>query len=110
MNNKVEREFPSANHANDDQVKALFDQVEKVQGCLDVNKVGRIPTCGLKTLMGTFRGQVYKGLASLHTVGTRSHLVASSYAFPLILKSRDFKNIKRPFIALFSLLRGVFDT
>jgi dehydrogenase/reductase SDR family protein 1 len=78
------------NHANDKEVKALFDRVEEEEGRLDilVNNVFRIPPGGLEKLMGKFWEQGVEAWDALHTVGLRSHFVSSSYAVPLMLKSR----------------------
>mmetsp|Transcript_24384 Transcript_24384/g.44096 ORF Transcript_24384/g.44096 Transcript_24384/m.44096 type:complete len:388 (+) Transcript_24384:172-1335(+) len=97
------------NHANDDEVKALFEQVEKEQGRLDilVNNVFRIPPGGLEKLMGKFWEQDVEAWDALHTVGLRSHFVASSFAVPLMLKSSRDSTIKRPFIAMISSFGGL---
>ena len=97
------------NHANDEQVKALFDQVEKEQGRLDilVNNVFRIPPGGLEKLMGKFWEQGLETWDALHTVGLRSHFVASVYAVPLMLKSRNSGKLPRPLIAMISSFGGL---
>ena len=78
------------NHARDEEVKALFDRVEEEQGRLDilVNNVFRIPQGGLEKLMSKFWQQGVEAWDTLHTVGLRSHFVASIYAF--IFKVRFF--------------------
>jgi dehydrogenase/reductase SDR family member 1 len=96
------------NHANDKEVKALFDTVEEEQGRLDilVNNVFRIPSGGLEKLMGKFWEQGVEAWDALHTVGLRSHFVATSYAVPLMLTSRGGK-LPRPFIAMISSFGGL---
>ena len=80
----------TCNHANDKDVKALFDRVEEEQGRLDilVNNVFRIPPGGLEKLMGKFWEQGVEAWDALHTVGLPSHFAGSSYAVPLMWKSR----------------------
>lgn len=98
------------NHANDDDVKALFEQVEKEQGRLDilVNNVFRVPPGGPSKLFGKFWEQGVDTWDILHTVGLRSHFVASCHAVPIMLRSRN-KNpkMKRPFIAMISSFGGL---
>ena len=72
-----------------------------------VNNVFRIPSGGLEKLMGKFWEQGVDAWDALHTVGLRSHFVASSFAVPLMLKSRDSCPIPRPFIAMISFFGGL---
>jgi dehydrogenase/reductase SDR family protein 1 len=97
------------NHAHDAEVKALFDRVEEEQGRLDilVNNVFRIPPGGLEKLMGKFWQQGVEAWDTLHTVGLRSHFVASTYAIPLMLKSRSGSKLPRPFIGMISSFGGL---
>jgi dehydrogenase/reductase SDR family protein 1 len=98
------------NHARDEEVKALFDRVEEEQGRLDilVNNVFRIPQGGLEKLMSKFWQQGVEAWDTLHTVGLRSHFVASMYAVPLMLKSRNGSSkLPRPFIAMISSFGGM---
>ena len=88
----------------------MFEQVEKEQGRLDilVNNVFRIPPGGLEKLMGKFWEQGVEAWDALHTMGLRSHFIASSFAVPLMLKSsRDSATIQRPFIAMISSFGGL---
>lgn len=73
-------------HADDEQVKALFEQLEREQGRLDilVNNALLVPE-GL-TDKGPFWGKPL-GLQDILNVGMRSSYVASYYAAPLLLKS-----------------------
>jgi dehydrogenase/reductase SDR family protein 1 len=100
------------NHADDTQVKALFDQVAADNdGHLDmlVNNAFRIPAGGPKKLFGKFWEQDVAVWDNVHTVGLRSHYVASCYAMPLLLKaSKDNKRkLPRPFIAMISSFGGL---
>ncbi len=75
-------------HGDDAQVKALFDQVEREQGQLDilVNNALLVPD-GL-TLPGPFWEKPL-GLQAILDVGMRSSYVASYYAAPLLIKNRE---------------------
>lgn len=100
------------NHADDTQVKALFDQVAaENDGHLDmlVNNAFRIPAGGPKKLFGKFWEQDVSVWDYVHTVGLRSHYVASCYAMPLLLMaSKDKKRkLPRPFIAMISSFGGL---
>ena len=97
------------NHANDDQVKQLFEQVEKEQGRLDilVNNAFRIPDGGPTKLFGKFWEQDVAVWDNVHTVGLRSHYVASCYAMPLLLKSQETSKLPRPLIAMISSFGGL---
>ena len=101
------------NHANDDDVKALFERIEEEQGRLDilVNNVFRVPPGGADSLFGKFWEQGPPVWDALHTVGLRSHFVATCYAMPLLLKSRNNNNnnpkLPRPFIAMIGSFGGL---
>ena len=75
-------------HSDDEQVKALFDQVKEEQGRIDilVNNVTNLP----ENVAG---GKPYweRGLdaLSLLDVGMRSHYVASYYAAPMMLEQGE---------------------
>mgnify|MGYP003625782597 CR=1 FL=1 len=71
-------------HANDDDVKALFDRVGQEQGHLDilVNNATCVPDALTDT--GPFWDKPL-GLTDLWNVGMRSHYVASWHAAPLLL-------------------------
>jgi dehydrogenase/reductase SDR family member 1 len=79
------------NHAVDDDVKQLFQQIQQQHGRLDllVNNAFRVPG-GPETLYGKFWEQGSEVWDCLHTVGLRSHYVASCYAVPLLLESRKY--------------------
>jgi NAD(P)-dependent dehydrogenase (short-subunit alcohol dehydrogenase family) len=73
-------------HADDEQVRQLFEQVESEQGRLDilVNNATCLPD-GL-----TDKGPFWEkplGLTDIWNVGLRSHYIATWYAAPLLLKS-----------------------
>ena len=97
------------NHANDDQVKLLFVQVEKEQGRLDilVNNAFRIPAGGPSKLFGKFWEQDIAVWDNVHTVGLRSHYVATCYAMPLLLKSEAASKLPRPLVAMISSFGGL---
>ncbi|KAI2491206.1 enoyl-(acyl carrier protein) reductase [Fragilaria crotonensis] len=97
------------NHANDDQVKQLFAQVEKEQGRLDilVNNAFRIPAGGPSKLFGNFWEQDIAVWDNVHTVGLRSHYVATCYAIPLLLKSEPTSTLPRPLVAMISSFGGL---
>jgi dehydrogenase/reductase SDR family member 1 len=99
------------NHADDEQVKNLFDLVEDSHGRLDllVNNVFRVPQGGTKALFGNFWEKDIEVWDSIHTVGCRSHYVASCHAVPLMKKNRPFGkgDMKRPMIAMISSFGGL---
>ena len=74
-------------HADDDQVQALFDQVKAEHGRLDilVNNATSVPD-GL-TDSGPFWQKPLQ-LTELWNVGMRSHYIASYFAAPLLLANK----------------------
>ena len=97
------------NHANDNQVKQFFAQIESEQGRLDilVNNAFRIPPGGPSKLFGKFWTQDIAVWDTVHTVGLRSHYVASCYAIPLMIKSKVSSKLPRPLIAMISSFGGL---
>lgn len=99
------------NHADDEQVKNLFELVENTHGRLDllVNNVFRVPQGGTKALFGNFWEKDVEVWDSIHTVGCRSHYVATCHAVPLMKKNRPFgkSGMKRPMIAMISSFGGL---
>jgi dehydrogenase/reductase SDR family member 1 len=79
------------NHGVDDDVKQLFQRIQQQHGRLDilVNNAFRVPG-GPETLYGKFWEQGPDVWDCLHTVGLRSHYVASCCAVPLLLESRNY--------------------
>lgn len=79
------------NHADDDNVQQLFETIQQQHGRLDilVNNAFRVPG-GPETLYGKFWEQGSEVWDCLHTVGLRSHYVASCFAVPLLLQSRNY--------------------
>jgi dehydrogenase/reductase SDR family member 1 len=79
------------NHANDGDVKSLFRRIQQQHGRLDilVNNAFRVPG-GPDALYGKFWEQGPDVWDCLHTVGLRSHYVASCYAVPLLLRSKPY--------------------
>jgi len=78
-------------HANDEEVKAVFDKIEKEQLKLDVlvNNVFNIPDKAKQS--PPFWEQEVSVYDSYMDVGARSHYVAAKYAVPLMLKNKDEK-------------------
>lgn len=97
------------NHAKDDQVRQLFAQVEEEQGRLDilVNNAFRIPAGGPSKLFGKFWEQDIAVWDNVHTVGLRSHYVATCFAIPLLLKSQASSKLPRPLVAMISSFGGL---
>jgi NAD(P)-dependent dehydrogenase (short-subunit alcohol dehydrogenase family) len=73
-------------HASDAEVKALFEQVEREQGRLDILVNNAISLPEELTRKGPF-WEKSLDMLSLLDVGMRSSYVASYYAAPLLLKS-----------------------
>jgi NAD(P)-dependent dehydrogenase (short-subunit alcohol dehydrogenase family) len=75
-------------HANDDEVKALFERVKQEQGRLDilVNNACAIPD-GLVDHGGFWEKSL--DLLAIMDVGMRSHYVASYYAAPIMVAQRS---------------------
>lgn len=74
-------------HADDDQVRALFERVQAEQGRVDilVNNVFALPDS--EQLFGTpFWEQPLSFWDTMHRVGLRSHYVASALAAPMMVE------------------------
>lgn len=99
------------NHADDEQVKKLFELVASTHGRLDllVNNVFRVPDGGTRALFGNFWEKDIEVWDSIHNIGCRSHYVASCYAVPLMKKNRPFTKgqMVRPMIAMVSSFGGL---
>jgi len=74
-------------HADDDQVKALFEQVEREQGRLDILVNNACALHDELTAPGNF-WEKSLGIADMLDVGLRSSYVASYYAAPLMVAQR----------------------
>lgn len=96
-------------HANDDDVQKLMDQIDSEQGRLDilVNNAFRIPRGGVDALFSKFWEQSPDVWDTIHTVGLRSHFVATCKAMPLLFKARRERRLPRPFIAMISSFGGL---
>lgn len=99
-------------HSQDEQVKQLlFDRIEQDHGRLDllVNNVFRVPPGGTSGLFGKFWEVGVEAWDAIHTVGCRSHYVASCYAVPLMKKNnpRSKGSMPRPMIAMISSFGGI---
>uniref|UniRef100_A0A6U5IRZ3 Uncharacterized protein n=1 Tax=Grammatophora oceanica TaxID=210454 RepID=A0A6U5IRZ3_9STRA len=97
------------NHADDEQVKQLFEQVEEEQGRLDIliNNVFRVPPGGADSLSGKFWTLGMELFDVLHDVGVRSHYASTVFAMPLMLRSRKTSTkLDRPFIGMISSFGG----
>lgn len=105
------------NHAVDSDVQELMDAIEKEHGHLDilVNNCFRLPRGGVEKLYGKFWEQGVDVWDAIHSVGLRSHYVATCMAMPLLLKSptlqKNNKNknnsLPRPFVAMVSSFGGL---
>jgi dehydrogenase/reductase SDR family protein 1 len=100
-------------HSNDDQVKALFDHIESTHGRLDIliNNVFRIPKGGTKALFGNFweNESAIESWDAVHTIGLRSHYVATKFAIPIMLQSSPLSksDLNQPFIGMISSFGGL---
>ncbi|GKY98065.1 hypothetical protein MPSEU_000764500 [Mayamaea pseudoterrestris] len=101
------------NHADDAQVKALMQRIQIEYGRLDilVNNAFRLPSGGVSVLQSKFyQDGAIQAWDTLHTVGLRSHFVATSLAMPLLLKAsrrRRHKHLARPLVAMVSSFGGL---
>ena len=99
-------------HSQDDQVQALMDQIAREQPTgLDilVNNAFRLPAGGVERLYGKFWEQGPEVWDTLHTVGLRSHFVASCFAMPLMLQAKQHpkQHLPRPLIGMISSFGGL---
>eukprot|EP00903_Cladosiphon_okamuranus_P018046 g16607.t1 len=97
----------ACDHAEDEQVKALFEKVESEQGRLDIlvnNAFALGPGLQLKI---KFWKQGADAWDSLMTVGLRSHYMASCFAAPLMIKSARDRGGKPGLIACVSSFGGL---
>lgn len=98
-------------HSQDEQVKQLFDKIELEHGRLDllVNNVFRVPPGGTSGLFVKFWEVGVQAWDAIHTVGCRSHYVASCYAVPLMKKNNPKRkgSMARPMIAMISSFGGI---
>ncbi|CAM9805137.1 unnamed protein product [Chrysoparadoxa australica] len=100
----------ACDHAVDSQVKAVVERVEKEEGRLDllVNNAFQLTTpdgaAGL--LNQKFYEQGAAGWDEVHTVGLRSHYMASCYAVPLMIKTASTSG-STPLIAHISSFGGL---
>ena len=95
------------NHANDEEVRALFERIRRDEGRLDVlvNNAFRVPSGGSDALLTNFWEQGPEGWDAMHTIGLRSHYVASSLAVPLMLEGNPASRSEgqpKPLIAMIS--------
>jgi dehydrogenase/reductase SDR family member 1 len=99
------------NHADDEQVQALMDTIETVHGRLDilVNNAFRIPPGAPKSLFKPFWEQGAECWDTVHTVGLRSHFMATCLAMPLLQKAQQSPNdqMARPLIIMISSFGGL---
>jgi dehydrogenase/reductase SDR family protein 1 len=99
------------NHAVDADVQNCMDRIEREQGRLDilVNNAFRLPPGGVEKLHSKFWEQGSEIWDAIHTVGLRSHFVATAKAVPLLQKSRLNKssNLPRPIVAMVSSFGGL---
>jgi dehydrogenase/reductase SDR family member 1 len=102
------------NHADDDQVQALMDTIQSHHGRLDilVNNAFRIPPGAPKSLIKPFWEQGVECWDTVHTVGLRSHFVATCLAMPLLRKAQQSSTnnnnkMARPLIVMISSFGGL---
>ncbi len=74
-------------HANDEETKALFEQVQREQGRLDILVNNAAAITDELTIPGNFWEKSLR-MADLINVGIRSSYVASYYAAPLLVEQR----------------------
>jgi dehydrogenase/reductase SDR family member 1 len=99
-------------HANDTQVEQLMQRIDDEYGRLDilVNNAFQFPTAtgALEFMMQRkFWQQGAAAWDPVHTVGLRSHYIASCYAMPLLLKARDTGGGRPPLIVMISSFGGL---
>ena len=97
-------------HSKDEEVKSLFDIIRQDQGRLDIliNNAFRIPEGGPDALFSDFwEDGGIEAWDAMHSVGLRSHYVASSYAVPLMLDSSPNSNGHSPMIGMISSFGGL---
>ena len=98
------------NHAVDTDVENLMNLVSEKHGRLDIliNNVFRLPEGGTAQLNKKFWEQGPEVWDTLHTVGLRSHYVASYYAMPLLFQSQKERpaHLPRPMIGMISSFGG----
>jgi len=73
-------------HGVDDEIKALFEQVEREQGRLDILVNNAFPNLAEMTTPGNFWEKSIH-LVNMLDVGVRGGYVATCYAAPLLIKS-----------------------
>jgi len=101
-------------HSNDEQVQKLFDQIDNNEGRLDIliNNAFRVPAG--KVLDGDFWTQGADVWDAMHTIGLRSHYIATCFAIPIMKRNPRFidtkKGISRPFIGMVSSFGGLMYT
>lgn len=99
------------NHAVDTDVQNCMDRIDREQGRLDVlvNNAFMLPPGGVEKLHSKFWEQGSEIWDAIHTVGLRSHFVATAKAVPLLQKSRLNKssNLPRPIVAMVSSFGGL---
>jgi NAD(P)-dependent dehydrogenase (short-subunit alcohol dehydrogenase family) len=101
-------------HNNDDEVKAVFDRIEKDHGKLDilVNNVFQKPNPPNgerddNLLFKNFWEQPGWFWDALADVGLRSHYIASVYAVPLLRSAKTANPSKNPLIVHISSYGGI---
>lgn len=75
-------------HRNDEEVKAVFERVRQEQGRLDilVNNVFHVPSPPEKIMNRPFWEVPIEVWDQMHTIGLRSHYVASVFAAPIMIE------------------------
>ncbi len=102
-------------HSDDVQVKQLFQHIQSKHGRLDIliNNVFRVPNGGTKVLFQKFweddDDSSIETWDAVHTIGLRSHYVASKYAIPVMIQNEPKAkgDLKHPFIGMISSFGGL---
>lgn len=102
-------------HSDDVQVKQLFQHIQSKHGRLDIliNNVFRVPNGGTKVLFQKFweddDDSSIETWDAVHTIGLRSHYVASKYAIPLMIQNEPKAegDMNQPFIGMISSFGGL---
>lgn len=99
----------ACDHTNDAAVKAVVDRIVAEQGRIDILVNNVYPSPVVKTSGVPFWDLPLGYWDELHTVGLRSHYVASSYVAPVMVKQQRglIVNISSPAAAEYSAMFGV---
>ena len=100
-------------HSDDEQVKSFFELIQSTHGRLDIliNNAFRIPSGGTKVLFGNFweNESSIEAWDAVHTIGLRSHYVATKYAIPIMIQNKpeSMGTMNQPLIGMISSFGGL---